>query len=66
MLPHAVCKELLAAWLRAHELRSCDKKTIERVTVAAKTYAPGKQIDIDAAHIIHVEKHKLALALRER
>lgn len=66
MLPYAVSKELLAAWLRAHELRSFDKKTIERVTVAVKTYAPGKQIDIDASHVIHVEKHKLALALRER
>lgn len=66
MLPHAVSKELLAAWLRAHELRAFDKKTIERVAVAAKTYAPGKQIDINATHVIHVEKHKLALALRER
>lgn len=66
MLPHAVSKELLAAWLRAHDLRTFDKKSIERVTVAAKTYAPGKQIDIDASHVIYVEKHKLALALRER
>lgn len=66
MLPYVVSKELLAAWLRAHDLRAFDKKTIERLTVAAKTYAPGKVIDIDAAHVIHVEKHKLALTLRER
>lgn len=66
MLPHATTRELLAAWLRAHGVRSFDKKMIERLTVAAKTYAPGKQLDIDNRYVITVGKDVLALALRER
>lgn len=66
MLPHEVSRELVAAWLRAHEIRSFDKKTIERVTTAAKTYTSGKLIDVDATHIIRVDKDILALTLRER
>jgi len=66
MLPHSVAKEAVAAWLRAHDIREFDKKTIERITVAAKTYLPGKWIDVNASYIIKVERHKLALAARER
>jgi len=66
MLPHAVAKEMLAAWLRSHGIRNFDKKLIERVTAAAKTFAPRKRIDIDAAHVLRVEKTRLALAPRER
>jgi len=66
MLPHEVSRELIAAWLRAHEIRSFDKKAIERITAAAKTYTPGKLIDVDGMHVIRVEKRFLALTLRER
>ncbi|HEY1835725.1 MAG TPA: tRNA lysidine(34) synthetase TilS [Candidatus Saccharimonadales bacterium] len=66
MLPHNVAKEALAAWLRSHAIASFDRRTIERIVVAAKTYIPGKQIDVDAAHIILVKKTVLALTLRER
>jgi tRNA(Ile)-lysidine synthetase-like protein len=66
MLPHAVSKELLAAWLRSHGVRSFDKKTIERLTIAAKTYAPGKLVDIDGVHVVTVGKDTLALTSRER
>jgi hypothetical protein len=66
MLPHAVSKEFLAAWLRSHGVRSFDKKTIERLTIAAKTYAPGKLVDIDGAHVVTVGKDTLALTSRER
>jgi len=66
MLPHEVSRELVAAWLRAHEIRSFDRKTIERITAAAKTYTPGKLIDVDATYIIRVDKDILALTLRER
>jgi tRNA(Ile)-lysidine synthase len=66
MLPHAIAREALAAWLRSHGIRDFNRKAIERIVAATKTYAPGKQIDIDAAHVIKVERHKLALAPRER
>jgi hypothetical protein len=66
MLPHEVSREFIAAWLRAHDIRSFDKKTIERITAAAKTFAPGKQIDVDGMHVIKIDKHFLALTSRER
>ena len=66
MLPYEVSKELIAAWLRAHDIRSFDKKAIERITIAAKTYVPGKLVDVDVTHVIRVEKQLLALASRER
>lgn len=66
MLPHMVAREVVAAWLRAHGIREFDKKAIERITVAVKTYLPGKRIDVNDACVIKVEKHKLALAARER
>ncbi len=65
MLPHAVAKEAVAAWLRARGIRSFDKKTLERIVIAAKTYAPGKQIDVDGTHAIKIEKRQLALNPRE-
>lgn len=66
MLPHKISRELIAAWLRAHEIRTFDKKTIERITVAAKTFLPGKLIDVDSRYVIQVKKDILALTLRER
>jgi tRNA(Ile)-lysidine synthetase-like protein len=66
MLPHEVSREFVAAWLRAHGIRTFDKKTIERIVAAAKTYTPGKLIDIDGGHVIRVEKYFLALTSRER
>lgn len=65
-LPHAIAKELLAAWLRQNDIREFDRKGLERMVVAAKTYAVGRTIDVDSTHIIIVEKHGLALRLRDR
>jgi len=46
MLPHAVAKEVMAAWLRSHDIRDFDAKTLERLVVHSKTLAPGKLIDV--------------------
>ncbi len=62
-LPHAVARELLAAWLRARKLEF-DRKTIERLVVFIKTAAVGKQADIsDAAYLLAGKKD---IALRGR
>lgn len=66
MLPHEVSREIVAAWLRANGINDFDKKTIERIVIAGKTYAPGKQIDVNGGHIIKVSAKFLALAGRER
>jgi tRNA(Ile)-lysidine synthetase-like protein len=65
-LPHSVAKELLAVWLRAHGIRQFDATTIERLTVAAKTARPGKQLAVLAGYSIIVNKTDLALTVLER
>ncbi len=65
-LPHAVAREIIASWLRNAKITGFDKKLIERIVVSAKTYAAGKQIDVDAKHIILVKPKRLALLNRER
>lgn len=66
LLPHAVAKEFLASWLRARDIASFDAKTLERVTIAAKTLAPGSIIDIVGGATLGVTKRTLALARSER
>lgn len=46
-LPHAVSREVMAAWLRAHDVRNLSTKQIERLTTAVKTARPGTFHDIE-------------------
>jgi tRNA(Ile)-lysidine synthetase-like protein len=64
MLPHSVAKEIIAAWLRRLGVTSFDRQTIERLTVAAKTYAPGKQIDVNRGLVMVVSKDELRIRQR--
>jgi tRNA(Ile)-lysidine synthase len=66
MLPHPVAREVLATWLRQHQIRNLSARMLERLAVAAKTYAPGSLADIDKSHVLHVKKGILALQTRER
>jgi len=61
MLPHQVSREVLATWLRAHNVRDFDKRLIERLVIAAKVAVPGKVSDINADLLLHVGKHSLEL-----
>jgi tRNA(Ile)-lysidine synthase len=65
MLPHTIAREIMAAWLRSHHIRDFDTKLLERLTIAAKTYAAGKQIDINASFYVLVRRETLVLARRE-
>ncbi|MGH7194171.1 MAG: hypothetical protein ACREJM_11685, partial [Candidatus Saccharimonadales bacterium] len=65
-LPHDVAKETMAAWLRAQGLRDFDSRTLERLTIAAKTAAAGKSFDVFKGVSMKVQKHDLALARLER
>jgi tRNA(Ile)-lysidine synthase len=60
-LPHSVAKEFMASWLRERGYADFDKITIERLVVAAKTYAPGKHADIARGAQLAVQKDYLAL-----
>jgi tRNA(Ile)-lysidine synthetase-like protein len=66
MLEHIVAREVMAAWLRQNSIRDFDKKAIERLTHAAKTFHAGKQADVNGQWIIDVKKDYLALVGRER
>lgn len=60
-MPHDVSLELMAAWLRSHDIRSFDRKNLERIVTHSKTLAPGKQIDVVWPYRILVGKDVLAL-----
>lgn len=65
-LPHAVAKEVLASWLRAHHIADFDAYLIERVTVAGKIQPPGTIIDLIGGAYLRVGKESLALHRYER
>jgi tRNA(Ile)-lysidine synthetase-like protein len=64
-LPHVVAREVLAAWLRAND-SSFDKKTLERLVVAAKTAIAGKRFPVQAGLSMEVLADRLALTSSER
>jgi tRNA(Ile)-lysidine synthetase-like protein len=65
-LPHSVSKEVLAAWLRQNGVRQFDRKGLERIVVAMKTYAPNQAIDVNQEYTVEVGKEILALKPRDR
>lgn len=65
-LPHSVSREVMAAWLRMHDLRSYDRRSLERLVVAVKTLAPGKRVDVVAYAQIIVGREYLALTHIDR
>jgi tRNA(Ile)-lysidine synthase len=64
MLPHIVSREIMAAWLRRLGVAGFDRKTLERTTIAAKTYLPGKHIDVNARFVIAVYADRLVMRAR--
>ena len=66
MLPHTVAREVLATWLRRHNITDLSGKLLERLLVAAKTYAPGNRTDVDRQYIMIVDKHTIKLSPRTR
>jgi tRNA(Ile)-lysidine synthase len=65
-LPHKVALEVMAAWLRANDLRGFDRKALARLVVAAKTARPGQRFDAINGTIMAVRKDDLALEAIER
>jgi tRNA(Ile)-lysidine synthetase-like protein len=64
MLPHAVAREIVAAWLRSLGILGFDRPMLERIVVSAKTYAPGKKIDVNGRYFIDVRHDRLVLTQR--
>lgn len=64
MLPHAVAREITAAWLRRLGVTDFDSRLLERIVVAGKTFAPGKQIDVNGRYVITVHVDRLVISPR--
>lgn len=65
-LPYDVALEVMATWLRRHDVRNFDSAMLERLVVSAKTGRPGQRFDVINGNIIKVEKASLALEAPER
>jgi len=65
-LPHTLAKEVIAAWLRAHEERHFDSKMLERLVVSAKVARPDQNFSLSANHSLSVKREYLALVAPER
>jgi tRNA(Ile)-lysidine synthase len=65
-LPHAVAREVMAAWLREHDLSGYDRQLLERTVVAAKVGQPGKQFPLLQGRYLLVTADNLALGHSER
>ncbi len=66
MLPHAVAREIMAGWLRQNDVKDIDRKMLERLVHACKTFAIGRRAPVNEAWIIIVKKAYLALERNER
>jgi len=65
-LPHKSAREVMAAWLRAHNIREFDRPTLERLVVAAKVAPINKQFSLLQNHIMSIGSEYLALMPLER
>lgn len=59
---HHVGSEIIAEWLRLNQLRDFDRKTIERILVAAKTFKPGQRVDVQHEKYVVIGAQTLEIA----
>ena len=65
MLPYNVSREMMAAWLRQSGVADFDRKTVERLTVVAKTGKSGKQIDISKGRVMVLSNDELRISFKQ-
>jgi hypothetical protein len=53
-LPHTISREIMAAWLRVHDVGNLSSKQIERLVVAVKTALPNTTHDIENRKIMKI------------
>lgn len=66
MLPHAVAREVMLAWLRRHQVEDISSRTLERLVTASKTFSIGQETDVDKHHKLKVKHKLLALMTTDR
>lgn len=65
-LPYDVSVEVLAHWLRSHDIRDFDRTTLQRLVRLCKTLESGKIADVNADYRLRFGKDVLALVARDR
>lgn len=59
-LPYDVSKEVVAHWLRIHNIQP-STKMIERIVTTIKTAQPSSSIDIDKTHVLRIKKTDVSI-----
>lgn len=65
MLPHAIAREVMAAWLRSEQIRDISSQQIERLVVAAKTGRLHATYDVDRLKIMNIGRKFLQITPRD-
>jgi tRNA(Ile)-lysidine synthase len=65
ILPHNVAIEIMASWLRRIGIRNYDSKTLEKLTIGAKTLKTKQRMDVNIAYYLEINQNTLALKERE-
>lgn len=65
MLPHAIAREVMAAWLRSEYVRDVSSQQIERLVVAAKIGRLHATYDVDKLKIMNIGRKFLIITPRD-
>lgn len=65
MLPHAIAREIMVAWLRSEQVRDVSSQQIERLVVAAKTGRLHATYDVDRLKIMNIGRKFLSITPRD-
>jgi tRNA(Ile)-lysidine synthase len=65
MLPHAIAREVMAAWLRSEQVRDVSSQQIERLVIAAKTGRLHAMYDVDRLKIMNIGRKFLEITPRD-
>lgn len=65
MLPHAIAREIMAAWLRSEQIQDVSSKQIERLVIAAKIGRLHATYDVDRLKIMNIGRKFLIITPRD-
>ncbi len=66
LLPHDIAKNVMTAWLMDNAVKDLDSRTLDRLSIEAKTKAPGKTLDIKSGYSLKIDNESLTILSPER
>jgi len=61
-LPYSVACEVMAVWLRRHDVKNVDRKLIDQLVVSIKTLSPGKKISLGRQTFLKLSIEEISLS----